>query len=215
MYELAHFKLEDPAECLQIIRAFPLGLLISGGKEGLMANPLPFLIATGPDGGIALRAHLARANPHWRAIAENPEVLVTFQAGDYYVSPSWYASKREHGKVVPTWNYVHVQVRGLARLQDDSDFLAAQLDGLTEQQEAARPDPWGVADAPAPFIAAQSRAIIGLEIAVHSISGKAKLSQNRQPADRDGVIAGLSAESDPAGPHLAAMMRAVKDKHQR
>jgi len=204
MYEPPHFRIEDRAELFALIRAHPLGMLISGGEAGLLANPIPFLVQERPDGSACLRAHLARPNPQWRALLDAPEALVVFQAQDHYITPSWYASKREHGKVVPTWNYMIVQVRGRASVKDDPGFLMDQISALTEQEEGARPDPWAVNDAPEPFVSAQMRGIIGIEIDIRDITGKYKLSQNRTAADRDGVVSGLAAEADPVGPAMAA-----------
>lgn len=195
MYQPPHFN-ETRLDVLHaLIRTHPLGLLVSNGTDGPIANPLPFLLSAdvGPHG--RLRAHLAKANPQWRAIAENLEmpVLVVFQGADSYVTPSWYETKRETGKVVPTWNYAVVQVRGRARIVDDKEWLAGQITELTATHEAPRAEPWQVTDAPAPFIEAQIKGIIGLEIDITEISGKWKVSQNRPIADRVGVANGLEA----------------------
>ena len=193
MYQPPHF-VETRLDLLHaLIRARPLGLLISVGPDGPMADPLPFLIDTAVEPHGRLRAHFAKANPQWRLIAENPQtpVLVVFQGADSYVTPSWYEAKRETGKVVPTWNYAIVQVRGRARIVDDREWLAGQIAELTVTHEAHRAEPWQVTDAPAPFIEAQMKGIIGVEITITEISGKWKVSQNRPVADRVGVAAGL------------------------
>lgn len=207
MYEPAHFKIEDREELLAVIRANALGLLISQGEDGIVANPIPFVLAKDAAGEDLLRAHLARANPQWKAIAEQPDVLVVFQGTDHYVTPSWYAAKREHGKVVPTWNYVHVQVRGRAAVHDDPAFLRPQIEALTATHEAGRIEPWAVDDAPERFVEAQMRGIVGLEIPISTISGKFKLSQNRSADDYMGVQAGLAAENNTAGPAMAEFIR--------
>ena len=195
MYQPPHFVETRPDVLHALIRAHPLGLLVSNGTDGPIANPLPFLLDAdaGPHG--RLRAHLAKANPQWRSISKNTEmpVLVVFQGADSYVTPSWYETKRETGKVVPTWNYAVVQVRGRARIVDDKDWLAGQIAELTATHEAPRAEPWQVTDAPAPFIEAQIKGIIGLEIDITEISGKWKVSQNRPVADRVGVANGLEA----------------------
>ena len=184
-----------------LIAAHPFGLLISNGGGGLLANGLPFHLAgQGPLG--RLQAHIARANPQWQDL-DGQQVLVVFQGPLAYVSPSFYASKAEHGKVVPTWNYVMVQARGVARLRDDPAWLAAQLATLTDGMEAARPAPWAVDDAPEDFIAMQMRAIVGIEIDIDRLEGKWKVSQNRNEADRRGVAEGL-ADSHP---EMAALVR--------
>ena len=196
MYRLPAFAEDDPEVLGRLIAARPLGMLITAGPGGIMAGPLPFELVTEGDKRV-LRAHLARANPQLAELGAAPQVLVTFQAEDAYVSPGFYPSKAEHGRVVPTWNYAMVQVRGTARLDDSADFLGTQIASLTESQEAARPAPWAVDDAPAPFIAAQMRGIVGLEITVERMEGKLKLSQNRSAEDRAGVRAGLMAEGQP------------------
>ncbi|SOC18735.1 FMN-binding negative transcriptional regulator [Rhodobacter maris] len=196
MYRLPAFAEEDGATLGALIAAHPLGLLISSGPGGIMAGPVPFeLVETA--GGRVLRAHLAKANPQLAEIAAAPQVLIVFQPAEAYVHPGWYPTKAEHHRVVPTWNYAMVQVRGVARLTQDESFLRAQIDALTRAQEANRPEPWAVSDAPADFIAAQLRGITGLEIEVQSMEGKLKLSQNRAKPDRAGVRAGMIAEGEP------------------
>ena len=172
---------------------------------------MPFLLdaAASPLG--TLRAHVARANPLWRDLEPAREVMVVFQAVDSYVTPSWYASKREHGKVVPTWNYAIVQAWGRPRAIEDPAWLGAQIRALTTRQEAARAEPWAVDDAPAPFVATQIKAIVGIEIEITRIEGKWKASQNRPPADREGVAAGLEREGDE---RRVAMARLVRERAQ-
>ncbi|ESW92746.1 MULTISPECIES: FMN-binding negative transcriptional regulator [unclassified Mesorhizobium] len=197
MYQPPHFQ-ETRQDVLHgLIRAHPLGLLVSNGVEGPVANAIPFLLdADVPPNG-RLRAHLAKANPQWRLLADNPlaRVLVVFQGADAYVTPSWYETKRETGKVVPTWNYAIVQVRGIVTVIEDQDWLAEQISDLTMSQEGSRSAPWAVTDAPAPFIQSQIKGIVGLEIEITEISGKWKVSQNRPAADRVGVAEGLESET--------------------
>ena len=207
LYQPAMFR-EDRLEVQHaLIRAHPLGLLVTSGPDGPEANPIPFLVdaAASPLG--TLRGHLARANGQWRAFDPEGPVLVVFQGVDAYVTPSWYETKRETGKVVPTWNYAIVQARGRARAVQDQDWLAAQVAALTASQEAGRAEPWAVSDAPAPFVASQLRAIVGVEVAITAIEGKWKMSQNRPPADRVGVVRGLEATGDPAAREAAALVR--------
>lgn len=214
MYQPPHFQ-ETRQDVLHgLIRAHPLGLLISNGAEGPVANAIPFLLdapslrnAEAPPNG-RLRAHLARANPQWRLLADNPAspVLVVFQGTDAYVTPSWYETKRETGKVVPTWNYATVQVRGAVRVIEDQDWLARQISELTVTQEAARKAPWAVTDAPASFIQSQIKGIVGLEIEITDMQGKWKVSQNRPIADRSGVAEGLESE----GSNSPGMVRLVR-----
>jgi transcriptional regulator len=195
MYQPPHFRIADEAQCLALIRARPLGLLITQGPAGLMANPVPFMLREGAPRRLV--AHLAKANPQLAEIGEGGDVLVVFQGDDAYVSPNWYETKRETHKVVPTWNYLMVQARGRARLRPEPDWLRAQIGELTDTQEQGRANPWAVSDAPDDFIAAQMKGIVGVEIELTDIVGKAKMSQNRNEADRAGVREGLAQEPDP------------------
>lgn len=208
MYEPSHFKVEDREQLHAVIRAHPLATLITVGEGGLIANPVPFVLHAEEGGQGVLRAHLARPNAQWKAIAAGAETLVVFTGVERYVTPAWYASKQEHGKVVPTWNYVTVQVRGPARAIEDPAWLRAQLESLTRQQEAPRSEPWSVEDAPEPFIAAQARGIVGIEVEIASILGKFKLSQNRQMPDKLGVYNGLAAEPESDAQAMAKLVRA-------
>ncbi|WP_269930160.1 FMN-binding negative transcriptional regulator [Aminobacter sp. HY435] len=201
MYQPPHF-VETRLDILHgLIRAHPLGLLISNGPNGPIANALPFLMDAEPLPHGRLRAHLAKANPQWRSLAEKPDAnaLVVFQGADSYVTPSWYETKRETGKVVPTWNYAIVQVRGRVRVIDDMDWLAGQIAELTAAHEGKRPQPWQVSDAPDSYIASQIKGIVGIEIDISAIDGKWKVSQNRPVADRLGVAEGLEVDHAPAG----------------
>lgn len=195
MYQPPHFREESLDAQHALIRAHPLGLLVTAGPGGLMANPIPFLLDTDGGGGV-LRAHLARANPQAQDLAAVGECLVVFQGPEGYVSPSWYASKREHGRVVPTWNYAIVQARGRPRVIEEAAWLRRQIADLTALRESPRAEPWAVSDAPEPFVAAQVRALIGVEIPITRLEGKWKMSQNRPEADRTGVVAGLQAAGE-------------------
>lgn len=206
MYQPAHFR-EDRLDVQHaLIRAHPLGILVTGGS-GLDADPVPFLLDAGAPPPGLLRAHVARANPVWRGLTAAPEVMILFQAVDSYVTPSWYVSKREHGKVVPTWNYALVQVWGTARAIEDAGWLRAQVGALTATHETGRAEPWAVEDAPEPFVATQLKAIVGIEIRITRIEGKWKASQNRPPADREGVAAGLERQGDEAARAMAELVR--------
>jgi transcriptional regulator len=194
MYQPPHFREDDLDTHHALIRAHPLGLLITVGAGSIVANAVPFLIDRDGTPFGTLRAHVARANPQWQEIGAGAEALVVFQGAESYITPSWYRTKAETGKVVPTWNYAVVQARGTARAVEDAAWLRAQIEALTAQQEGRRAEPWHVADAPEPFVAAQVRAIVGIEIPVRAIEGKWKVSQNRPEADRDGVARGLTGE---------------------
>jgi transcriptional regulator len=198
MYLPTLFREDDIERCHALIRDNPLGLLVSSSADDVQANPVPFLLTLAANGKTLLQCHVARANPQWRHIEGGASVLAIFQGDDSYVSPSWYASKRAHGKVVPTWNYAMVQARGSATIHEDAEWLRAQITALTASHEDKRPTPWQVSDAPHTFIEAQMRGIVGIEIVVEQLTGKWKVSQNRSEADRAGVIDGLRAEGDDA-----------------
>jgi transcriptional regulator len=197
MYQPPHFREEDLSVQHALIRAHPLGLLITSGPGGLMANPLPFLLDAGSSLKGTLRVHMARANGQWREIQAGATVLVVFQGAESYITPSWYAMKRETGKVVPTWNYAIVQARGAAKVFEDANWLRRQVGALTSEHEGSRPAPWAVTDAPEAYIASQLKGIVGVEIEITGIEGKWKVSQNRPAADVLEVVAGLSTDHDP------------------
>lgn len=202
MYQPPAFR-EDRLEVLQtLIRSHPLATLITAGPGGLQANLIPFaLIEAGGKG--TLRAHLAKANPQLEALKAGADTLVVFHGPQAYITPSWSPSKREHGRVLPTWNYVVVQVRGTPRVIEDPAWLRAQIEALTHSQESPRPEPWHVSDAPEPYVTTQLAAIAGIEIPILSIEGKWKMSQNRPAADRRGIRDGLRAEGvSPAAARL-------------
>jgi transcriptional regulator len=194
MYQPAHFR-EDRLEVQHaMIRAHSLGLLITAGPGGLQANHVPFLVgAGGPERG-ALRAHLARANPQLDELAAVAECMVVFQGPQTYISPSLYPTKHEHGKAVPTWNYITVHAWGRPRVVDDAAWLRRQVEDLTSHKESARAAPWQVSDAPEPYVAAQLKGIVGIEIPIARIEGKWKVSQNRPAIDQAGVVAGLRGD---------------------
>jgi transcriptional regulator len=198
MYQPAHFR-EDRLDVQHdLIRTHPLGLLVSAGAGGLAANPIPFVLDAGEKGLGTLMCHVARANPLWSDLAGIEECLVVFQGPDAYVTPSWYPTKRDTGRVVPTWNYAAVHVWGRPEVRQDASWLRRQLDALTGQQERHFPEPWKVSDAPEPYVEAQIRGIVGIEIPIARIEGKWKVSQNRGAADRAGVVSGLRASGDAA-----------------
>jgi transcriptional regulator len=208
MYQPPHFREDDLAVQHALIKAHPLGLLVTFGSAGLEANPIPFGLEASASSLGTLKAHLSRANPQWRTFDPAQEALVVFQGPETYITPSWYAAKREHGKVVPTWNYAIVQARGRLTIRDDPDWLRQQIAAMTETQEAPRPEPWNVSDAPAPFVAAQLKGIVGIEIEITRIEGKWKVSQNRPEADRLGVSAGLRHSQDDASHQMAELVDA-------
>jgi transcriptional regulator len=207
MYEPPLHRQDNLVALHDLIRRRPLGLIVNCGAQGLAANAIPFLLDAEVGRFGRLRAHVARANGLWRELQAEAETLVVFQDVDHYISPSWYATKRETGKVVPTWNYVMVQARGKARVIEDEAWLRGQIAELTATHEAGRATPWSVDDAPADFVAAMARQIVGLEIEIDDLRGKWKASQNRSAADRAGVIAGLSEDGDSDALAMAAIVR--------
>ena len=208
MYLPEHFRVEDRGRLFDVIRRHPLGLLILSGQRGLTADPVPFLV---DESANVLRCHVARANPAWQAIEAGAQALVAFQGADHYVSPGWYPSKAEHHRVVPTWNYVSVQVSGAARTFHGPQRLLELVGALTTRNEAGRSEPWAVSDAPADFVEAQLRAIVGVEISIDRLEGKFKASQNRSAADRASVAAHLEAQGDALSLEASAAIRAGKD----
>ncbi len=174
------------------------------GKDGLNANHIPFEIDPDPAPFGTLRAHVARANPVWREFSKDVEPLVIFQGPQSYITPSWYQTKKETGKVVPTFNYIVVHAYGVMRVVEDAAWLRKFVGGLTDRFEGARAQPWAVSDAPDDYIAMHLRAIVGLEIAVTRLIGKWKTSQNRPAADQEGVVAGLREADDAASQAMAA-----------
>src|SRR5215831_6585584 len=193
MYQPDAFR-EDRLDVLHsLIHAHPLATLITAGAGGLIANLVPFTLVNEGDKG-TLRAHVAKANDQVESLRIAAEALVVFQGPEAYITPSWYASKKEHGRVVPTWNYIVVQVRGTPRVIDDPAWIREQIDHLTSIHEGRREKPWKVDDAPEPYVAGQMKAIIGIEIPIAVIEGKWKASQNRPEADRSSVEQGLRHE---------------------
>ncbi|SEQ63287.1 negative transcriptional regulator, PaiB family [Faunimonas pinastri] len=196
MYQPPHFREERLPVMHDLIRAHPLGLLVTAGPGGLMANPIRFLVDADRSERGTLRAHLSRGNDQRHELAAVGECLVVFQGPQAYVTPSWYATKQETGKVVPTWNYATVHAWGRPRILEDAEFLRRQVDDLTRSREGMRPEPWAVSDAPEPFVAGQIGGIVGLEIPIERIEGKWKVSQNRPESDRVGVFDGLRGEGE-------------------
>ncbi len=198
---------EDQLEVLYaFIRQHPLAALISCSSEGLEATHIPVVLHTDAGSQGLLRCHLARANSQWKSLQSSASVLVIFQGPEHYITPSWYASMKEHGKVVPTWNYVAVHVRGRPRLLDGGDLIE-HLKTLTAQHEQTFDEPWTVEDAPQNYIEALSKTIVGIEIAIDAIEGKWKASQNRPKLDRAGVVSGLSAIDSPASGEMARIVK--------
>lgn len=193
-------------EVRAMVAATGAAQLITVGENGY---PLATLLPVVWSGDLVV-AHLAKANPHWKQIADDSPALLVVEGPQAYISPSWYAAKAEHGRVVPTWNYTGVQLTGRVRLHHDPDWLRRAVDLLTTVHEAPRPEPWASTDAPDAFIAGQLRGIVGLEFRIETFTGKAKLSQNRSAADQAGVVAGLLLEASPDARAMAAQMHSSR-----
>lgn len=203
MYLPRSFEETDVAALHDFVRARPLATLVTIADDGLCADHIPLLLFANEGGRTLLRGHVARANPVWRSIEARPDVLAVFQDAGRYITPSWYATKSETGKVVPTWNYAAVHACGKATVVHDPSWLHVLLTQLTATHEAARPQAWHLTDAPADYVATQLRAIVGIEIDVARLTGKWKMSQNRLARDIDGVVAGLRASTEPADTSMA------------
>jgi len=204
MYLPSHFA-ETRAEVIQeLIFAHPLGALITFGPGGLDANHVPFEYDPLPAPLGTLRAHVARANPMWREFSKEVGALVIFQGPQIYITPSWYLTKQETGKVVPTFNYIVVHAYGAMRVIEDAAWLRNFVGKLTDRFESPRDKPWAVADAPNDFIEMNLRAIVGIEIQLSRLIGKWKASQNRPAADRKGVVAGLRESEGAVAQAMAA-----------
>ena len=200
MYGPKAFDVAEVAELHAMIRTASLPVLVSPTAAGLAATHLPLTLVTAPD---RLIGHFARANSHWREADPAARSLAIFTAAEGYVSPSWYATKAETGRVVPTWNYQAVHATGRLEIVEDAAPLLEIVSQLTDRYEKPRAEPWAVTDAPADYITTQLRGIVGVILHIETLEGKAKLSQNKSAADRDGVAKGLDSEN----PTLAAAMR--------
>ncbi|MFJ3154395.1 FMN-binding negative transcriptional regulator [Pseudomonas protegens] len=206
MYLPRAFVDEDLARLQQLILGSRLATLVTWGALGLQASHLPLLLDPGQGANGTLYGHLAKANPQCAELAAGAEALVIFTGEDAYVSPSFYPSKAEHGKVVPTWNYVAVHAYGQPEVFSDPERLLKVVGGLTERHEAGRPQPWKVADAPADYLDSMLRAIVGFALPIQRLEGKRKLSQNRSAEDIAGVREGLAASADLRDQQLSRLM---------
>jgi transcriptional regulator len=206
MYIPRHFE-ESRLDVLHaLMRDEPFATLVVSGRDGLNANHLPLELDPEPQPLGTLRGHVSRANGLWQDADSAIEALAIFQGPQRYVTPSWYPTKEETGKVVPTWNYVVVHAYGTPRFVEDAAWLMAHLERLTAHQEAGQPKPWQLSDAPADYVAGMIKGIVGIELPIARLSGKWKVSQNRGAADRDGVAHGLRASGDAADAAMADLV---------
>jgi transcriptional regulator len=211
MYVPEQYKIADPSDALSLMKANPFAALVSGDGNGLTATHMPTV--TRQEGEtLVVECHFARPNPHWKRLAANPdaEALMIFSGPDAYMRPGWYPSKAEHGKVVPIWNYAIVHAYGRAEIVEDGAWLLRHVTELTAQQESPYELPWQPGDAPAQYIAALVRGIVGIRFTVTRMEAKAKMGQNRDTRDALGAADGLATRAAGADLAVSAMMRAVR-----
>jgi transcriptional regulator len=210
MYVPRQFREERREVLAAAMRRIQFAALVTAEGGRYFATHVPTVLKETADGGLILEAHVARANDHWTAARAPVPSLALFQGPQTYVSPAWYPSKREHGKVVPTWNYIAIQAEGPLEAVEDTDWLLAHINDLTRANEEKRSEPWEVNDAPEDFIQNLTRAIVGLRLRVNRVEGSWKMAQHRSEGDRHGVIAGLSADGEAAGLAVAAVMTEIE-----
>ena len=209
MYIPKHFEEPNVDVLHDLIRVQPLATLVTLGPDGLAANHIPLHLSPEPAPYGTLLGHVARANSIWKDVGPNQEVLAIFHGPEAYISPTWYATKQETGKVVPTWNYAVVHAYGALRVIDDAAWVRAQLELLTTQSEAAMPTPWAVSDAPPEYIEKLIHAIVGIEIVVTKLFGKWKVSQNQPERNQASVEEGLLSGGLPAAEQMALLVNAA------
>ena len=192
MYVPAEFEETNIEIMHELIKQYPLGILLTHGQRGLDANHLPFELDTEVTELGVLHAHVARKNPVWQDVQDGDEVLVVFRAGDAYISPQWYPSKQEHHQQVPTWNYRVIHAYGKVKIRDDERYVRGVVARLTRTHEAKQAEPWKMSDAPKSYIEPMLKAIVGIEIEITKIQGKSKLGQNKEHRDIVGVANALS-----------------------
>lgn len=207
MYLPPHFREERPEVIRDLIRRHPLATLVTLGGDGLVANHVPLLFDPEPAPYGTLRGHLARANPQWQHYRGDVEALTIFQGPQAYISPNWYPTKQEHGRVVPTWNYVAVHAWGTLSIYSEPDRLRAFLDELTAEHEALLTQPWRPSDAPAGYIGGLLQAIVGIEIPITRVEGKWKVSQNQPAENRCGAAEALETRGDEQSAEMARLIR--------
>jgi transcriptional regulator len=207
MYTPKDFKVEDTAEMHALMRAHPFAILVTHGADGIVATHLPTVLKVGHEAALGrIECHVARANTQWRTLAPDADALMIFQGPEAYIRPGWYASKAEHAKVVPTWNYAVVHAYGRLEAVQDQAWLLAHVSELSQQQEAPFAAPWSTTDAPESYLAMMVRGIVGLKFAIARLEGKVKMSQNREPRDRAGVVRGLADRAQGQDGEIAALV---------
>jgi transcriptional regulator len=207
MYIPKHFEETDTEALCSLIRSAPLATLVVNTRDGLIANHIPFVLDVDDAGPTRLRAHIPRANPLSSTLATATDCIAIFHGAEGYISPSLYATKKEHGNVVPTWNYAVVHAHGAIQVVDSLAWVLAQIQALTEQNEHSREHPWAVSDAPKEFTDRLAKSLVGLELRIERLVGKTKASQNQPPQNQKSVLEALKAE--PSQAELWKLMHAV------
>jgi transcriptional regulator len=207
MYTPAQFRIEDTAEAHALMRAHPFAILVTQGADGIVATHLPTVLKLDGENPLGrIECHVARPNPQWKTFARDAEALVIFEGPEAYIRPGWYPSKAEHAKVVPTWNYAAVHAYGRLEAVEDKAWLLSHVSELSDQQEAPYSAPWATADAPANFLDALARGIVGFRLGITRLEAKAKMSQNREDRDRAGVVLGLGERAQGEDASVAALV---------
>ena len=210
LYVPPAFHVDDVAEIFEHIEQTGLAMLVTNGADGPVISHIPLVLDQERGAHGTLSGHLAKANTHWQTGDTSVAAVAVFPGPDAYISPSWYPSKQEHGRAVPSWNYTVVHARGRLRFTEDASWLRDNVTALSDKHEQGRAQPWAVSDAPDRFIDMQLKSIIGVELEIASLSGKRKLSQNRDAKDIAGVIAGLALE--PGGEVMRDLVKAAAPK---
>ncbi|MEQ1738978.1 MAG: FMN-binding negative transcriptional regulator [Methyloglobulus sp.] len=207
MYAPKHFEVTEVKVLHELIHDYPLATLVTMSANGLNANHIPIHLNAMPEPYGTLQGHVARSNPLLDDIDRENQSLAIFHGPNAYITPSWYETKKEHGKVVPTWNYVVVHVYGILQVVDNPEWLRTQLETLTDQNESQFSEPWAVADAPTEFTEKLLESIVGIEMKITKLLGKWKVSQNQPVQNRDGVIQGLNANNQVGATKMAALVK--------
>lgn len=206
MYTPAYHAFNDIEKMRAHIAAHSLGAWVCHAHGQLIANHIPFVLDAKHGSHGRLLAHVSRANPVWRQLIGGAPSVVMFMGPSAYITPSWYPGKRQHGKVVPTWNYVTVHAHGMARAMEDTCWILDVLNRLTDTQESQRTEPWKVADAPSAYIDKMLRAVVGIEITIDRVEGRLKVSQDENEQDRRGTVEGLQHSTDASTQVLASLV---------
>ena len=212
MFVPDHFRVDDVVQMHALMRGRPFAALVSAGASGLYGSHLPTVLKDDGEFGV-IECHLSRANPHWRDLAAGGEAMMIFQGADGYITPNWYPTKAETGKVVPTWNYAIVHAYGQPEVKDDREWLKRHVGELTTQQEKGEAQPWKLSDAPDSYIDVMTRGIVGFRFAITRLQGKWKMSQNREKPDWEGVVRGLEARA--AGDDLEIAAQVAQQNAKR